>query len=171
VPLPEVWRYGVFLILTALLTWAAVSDAMARRIPNASVVAILALFVLWVGLERGQGLGSQLAAAAIAFVVGYGLYAFKIVGAGDAKLFASTALFVGLDHLAAFALATAWTGGLMAVASFASRPRRALVMLNLRGKGDFGRGIPYGVAIGVGAIIVIWGYLVGWLPLKGGPFG
>ena len=166
-PLPEIARYVIVTILTALLAWAAISDIIARRIPNASVIAILALFVVWVGFERGEGLGSQLAAAGIAFVVGYGLYAFNVMGAGDAKLFAATALFMGLEHLPAFALATVWIGGLMAVASFASRPRRALVMLTLRGKGDFGRGIPYGVAIGGGGIVVLWGHLTGWLPLSG----
>jgi Flp pilus assembly protein protease CpaA len=71
-----------------------------------------------------------------------------------------------LEHLSAFALATVLTGGAMAVVSLASRPTRALVMFNLRGKGDFGRGIPYGVAIGVGGIVVLWGYLVGLLPLN-----
>jgi prepilin peptidase CpaA len=106
-----------------------------------------------------------LAAAGISFVLGYGLYAFKIMGAGDVKLFAATALFIGLDRLPEFALATAWAGGAMAIVSLATRPRRALVMLNLRGKGDFGRGIPYGVAISVGAVAVLWGYQAGWLPL------
>jgi prepilin peptidase CpaA len=167
VPLPEIARYVIAAILTGLLAWAAISDVIARRIPNALVLAILGLFVFWAGFQGGAGLGSQLAAAGIAFVVGYGLYAFNIMGAGDAKLFAATALFMGLDHLMAFALATVWTGGLMAIVSLASRPRRALVMLNLRGKGDFGRGIPYGVAIGVGGIVVLWGHLTGWLPLSG----
>lgn len=170
-PAHEVARYAVNIALTGLLCWAAISDVISRRIPNSSVVAILALFAISAMIERGVGLGPQMAAAGISFVVGYGLYAFKIMGAGDVKLFAATALFMGLDHLAAFALATAWAGGLMALASFASRPRRALVMLNLRGKGDFGRGIPYGVAIGIGGIAALWGYFTGWLPLQGSPFG
>jgi hypothetical protein len=29
-------------------------------------------------------------------------------------------------------------------------------MLRLKGKGDFGRGVPYGVAIAAGAILVVW---------------
>ena len=166
-PLPEIARYVLVSILTIVLVWAAISDVIARRIPNASVLAILGLFVFWAGFERGAGLGSQLAAAGIVFVVGYGLYALNVMGAGDVKLFAATALFMGTSHLPEFALATVWTGGLMAIVSLASRPRRALVMLNLRGKGDFGRGIPYGVAIGVGGIVVLWGHLTGWLPLSG----
>jgi prepilin peptidase CpaA len=165
-PAHEVARYAVYLALSGLLAWAAVADVVARRIPNAAVLAILGLFAVYAVVERGAGLGPQLAAGGIVFVVGYGLYAFNIWGAGDAKLFAATALFMGLDHLMAFTLATVWTGGFMALVSLASRPRRALVMLNLRGKGDFGRGIPYGVAIAIGAMVTLWGYFTGWLPLS-----
>ena len=170
-PAHEVARYAVLVALTGILAWSAITDVISRRIPNSAVVATLVLFAVSAMIERGAGLGPQIAAGGIAFVVGYGLYALNIMGAGDAKLFAATALFMGLDHLAAFALATAWTGGLMALVSFASRPRRALVMLHLRGKGDFGRGIPYGVAISVGGVATLWGYFTGWLPLQGLPFG
>ncbi|HEX7929937.1 MAG TPA: hypothetical protein VF470_03395, partial [Sphingomicrobium sp.] len=40
-------------------------------------------------------------------------------------------------------------------------------MLTLRGKGDYGRGVPYGCAIAIGGAIVIWGAMTGLLP----PFG
>ncbi|MOA59566.1 hypothetical protein D3C78_1842200 [compost metagenome] len=52
----------------------------------------------------------------------------------------------------------------MALASFASRPRRALAMITLRGKGDWGRGIPYGVAIALAGAIGIWSSLLGLTP-------
>src|SRR5258705_11163892 len=160
----DVLRYAVAAALTAVLIWAAVSDVMVRRIPNKAVLAVLGLFPLWAFTVGLAGLGSGLVAAAIAFAVGYALYAFKIVGAGDVKLFAALALFAGMAHLPAFALATVWTGGLMAVCTLASRPRRAMVIFVMKGKGDFGRGIPYGVAIGSGGALVLWGYLIGFLP-------
>ncbi len=170
-PLPEVFRYAIAVALSALLAWAAVSDVLERRIPNKAVLGVLALFVLWTLADRGAGLVSALAAAAIAFAVGYGLYAFKVVGAGDAKLFAALALFAGVAHLPMFALTTVWTGGLMAIGALIARPRRALLMLTQRGKRDQGRGIPYGVAIGVGAAVVLWGYLTGLLPFHGTALG
>jgi prepilin signal peptidase PulO-like enzyme (type II secretory pathway) len=37
-------------------------------------------------------------------------------------------------------------------------------MFTLRGKGDFGKGVPYGVAIAIGAVVVLWSNLLG-LPL------
>jgi len=51
---------------------------------------------------------------------------------------------------------THWlVGGVIALASLLSRPTRAMVMLHMRGKGDFGRGIPYGVAIAIATICVV----------------
>lgn len=164
--IPEILRYGAAAILTGLLVWAALSDIRARRIPNAAVLCTLLLFAVWAVTDRGATLGSSLAAAGIGFAVGYGLYLVNVMGAGDVKLFAAVALFVGLADLPLFALATALTGGAMAIVSLASRPRRAAAMFALRGQGDFGRGIPYGVAIAVGGAIAVWGGLTGVLPLN-----
>jgi prepilin peptidase CpaA len=152
------------LSLTGLLAWAAVSDVRSRRIPNVAVLAIVGLFGLWVLAGKGAGLGSAVGAAAIAFAIGYVLYLFKVMGAGDVKLFAAVALFTGMGYLLLFALATSLAGGGVAVGSVVARPRRGAVMLALRGKGDFGRGVPYGVAIAIGGALVIWGGLGGWLP-------
>lgn len=142
--------------LAALLSWAAATDVMRRRIPNASVLAILGLFGLWALAGAPAGLGSGLVAAAIGFGVGFALYLFKIMGAGDVKLFAAAALFVGLAYLPMFALATAMAGGLVAVLSMLSRPRQTLVMLTLRRQGDYGRDIPYGLPISIGALLTLW---------------
>lgn len=147
--------------LTAILVWAAVSDIIARRIPNAAVLLVMALYGVWAVIGSGAGLGSALAAGGIGLVAGFGLYAFNIMGAGDVKLFAATALFTGLSYLPLFALATALSGGLIVVGSIIARPQRAAVMLTLKGKGDFGRGVPYGVAIAMGGAAVIWGALLG----------
>lgn len=159
----DILRYVVAAALTGVLLWAAVSDAISRRIPNRSVLAVVGLFVIWAVLARGEGAGWAVAAATLALVVGYALYAFKVMGGGDAKLFAATALFAGFAYLPVLILVTALAGGAMAIVSLASRPRRALVIWTLRGKGDYGRGIPYGVAIALGGIVMIWGALLGWL--------
>jgi prepilin peptidase CpaA len=159
----EIARYGISVALTGALLWAAVSDAVTRKIPNASVVAVLALFVVWSFLNPLNHLTDALLAGVIAFIVFYALYAFGILGAGDAKLFAAVALFAGLAYLGSFSMATVLAGGAMAVVTLASRPRRALVIFNLRGRGDFGRGIPYGCAIAFGGIVMHWGRMLGLL--------
>jgi len=148
-----------------ILGWAAVSDIRKRIIPNVSVLALLAVFLGWAVLVLGFGqpLLSALAAAVIAFAVTFALYALKVIGAGDSKLFAAAALFCGLGYLPLFALATVLAGGAIAAVSIASRPRRAAVMLAMGGKGDWGRGIPYGVAIAIGAGVVMWGSIGGYV--------
>ncbi len=160
-PLADAGRFAIAAVFTAILTWAAVSDIRVRKIPNWTVLALLGLFGPWV-LAEGVGAWAlwALAAGAIALVVSIGLYAAGMVGAGDSKLVAAVALFAGLAHLPLLALGTALTGGLIAGAIMVMRPRRALVMFTLRGKGDFGRGIPYGVAIAIAGAGVVWGELL-----------
>jgi prepilin peptidase CpaA len=158
----DIARYAVAAVLAGLLIWASVSDIKDRRIPNTCVLAVLALFVVAAAIERGSTLVSALEAGGIGFVVTFALYYFNIIGAGDCKLFAATALFVGMSGLLLFTLATVFAGGGIAIVSLASRPRRALVMWTLKGKGDFGRGIPYGVAIAIGGIVTVWAKLQGY---------
>ena len=168
---PDAGHLIVAAALSAVLVWAAISDIMARRIPNKAVLGVLGLYVIWAAFGVEGGIVSAFAAAGIGFAIGYGLYFFNVVGAGDVKLFAATALFTGLSHLPLFALATVLSGGAIASVSLATRPRRAAVMFALRGKGDFGRGIPYGVAIAFGGAVVIWGAPFNALPTSLGSGG
>ncbi len=160
---PEVARYAVAALLTGVLVWASISDIVSRRIPNASVLAVLGLFVLWSLFSPPSALTGALIVGVISFVVFYLLYAFKIMGAGDAKLFAAVSLFAGPAFFGPFTMGTVFAGGLMAIAALASRPQRALVIWQMRGRGDFGRGIPYGCAIAAGGIVMIWGQVLGLL--------
>lgn len=161
--LTEIVRLGIAAIATAVLAWTAVSDIRTRRIPNWCVAALLLLYLPWAVVGGWPGALSGLEAAAIGLTVTFALYAFKILGAGDSKLFAACALFAGIGFLPYLAIATALVGGLVALVSVVSRPDRALVMLTMRGKGDFGRGVPYGVAVAAAAAIIIWAPLVGLL--------
>ncbi len=160
-PLAEAGRWAVVAAFTGLLIFASVSDYRWRRIPNWTVVAIAALFVPWAFLNpHNDPWALALAAGAIALTIGVVLYALGMVGAGDSKLFAAVALFVGLSRLLPLGLATALAGGAIAAVSLASRPKRAMVMFALRGKGEFGRGIPYGVAIAIAGALIVWSVML-----------
>lgn len=163
-PIAEISQYVIAAAFCGVAAWIAISDARHRRIPNLAVLALLALFLPWCFLAGGVHLGPALAAAGIALAVTMALWLTKIIGAGDSKMFVAVALFMGLDNLAAVALLTVLIGGVMALASFASRPQRALAMITLRGRGDWGRGIPYGVAIALAGAIGIWSVLLGLTP-------
>ena len=160
----EAARWAVAGALTLVLALAAASDIIKRKIPNWTVLAVIGLFAVWAVVQGGAGLLSAAEAAGVAIVVSVALYAFGIVGAGDSKLFAATALFAGMSHLGHLALLTVLSGGVIALGMFAARPIRGLTMLQMKGKGDWGRGVPYGVAIALGCVVVVWGGLFNVLP-------
>ena len=159
--LVDVARLVVAAALSCVLALAAVSDVRRRRIPNWTVLAVIGLFVVWAACGAWTGAISAVEAAGVAFVVSVGLYACKVLGAGDSKLFTAVALFAGVGYLPLLIVATTLTGGVIALVSLAARPRRALVMFTMRGKGDWGRGVPYGVAIAIGGAIITWAPMAG----------
>jgi len=146
--------WSLLLALSVILAIASITDIRDRRIPNWTVLAVAVLFVPW-AITQHVSILHAVGAAAIAFIISGAMYTFGVVGAGDSKLLTVTALFVGLGQLLPFLLLVALTGGVVALVSLAARPVRALVMIQMRGKGDFGRGVPYGVAIAVATVIIL----------------
>lgn len=163
-PLTEAARWTVAAALTAALTWASITDIRERKIFNRTVLMVLALFLPWAIAGTLAGAISDLEAGAIALIAGIAIYSAGWVGAGDAKLFAASSLFIGLKGLPALAMVAALAGGALALISLVSRPARAMTMVTLKGQGDFGRGVPYGVAIALAAAFLIWGALLHRLP-------
>lgn len=143
-------------LYAAVLIYAGVSDFRVRRIPNWCVLALLALFVPWLFVGPAVEWPSALIAFGIALVGSLALYLFKIVGAGDSKLFAVAALFAGLKLLGVLALATALIGGLIAVVVMLMNPQRVMRGLTTLGKNQQGRGIPYGVPIALAALLIMF---------------
>jgi prepilin peptidase CpaA len=156
-------RWVIVGFFTLVLAIAAGSDVKDRRIPNWTVLAVILLFVGWAFVGPSISWTSAFEAAGIAFLLTVVLYLFKFIGAGDSKLFIAVSLFAGIGYLPLFAFATSSIGAAIAIVSLASRPTRALVMFNMRGKGIFGRGIPYGVAIAIAGVLIVFGELRGIL--------
>ena len=160
----DVAHWVVVALFVLLLAAAAGVDVMRRKIPNWSVGGlILTSAVAWVAGVSAVPWVSGLAAGLLALVSAYGLYHFGMVGAGDVKLLAAAALFVGLGHLWQLAALTALAGGIIAVGFLVARPRRVMRGLTARGRAEnTSRGIPYGLAIAIGALataLTIEGFL------------
>lgn len=151
----EIARWVIAALVVIVLAVASASDVKARHIPNWTVIAIAGLYVVWAATGPIASILSSLGAGALVLAVTAGLFAFGVIGAGDSKLMAAIALFAGFKLLLFFVLATVLFGGALAVFTLALQPRRALAMLRLRGQGDFGRGIPYGVAISMAGALVL----------------
>ena len=162
-PSPEVLSYGLAAALTSVLASAAYSDYRRRMIPNHSVIAVIVLFAAWTAVHGFKGLGVAVLTAIAMLALTVFLYARKVFGAGDAKLFSALALFSGFDHLVGFAMVMALTGGLLAVVGLMLDPARAL---SARGNtfGEVGRGVPYGIAIAFAGAFTIWAGLLHFMP-------
>ena len=145
--------WGRFLPAAAfavLLLIAAAFDIRERRIPNWTVLALIAVFLVAAILGFApQAWLPSLGALAIALAGTGVLYRFGALGAGDSKLFSAAALFLGIGNLAMLTCATAIAGGLLAVGFLIFRTKPATAP----GRAEEDKaGVPYGVAIAIGGL-------------------
>ena len=156
----------VLTILPALFILTAIWDLTSFTIPNHLVLALLALFILFAGAAAigGAGLGwseagYHLLAGVIGLVLGLILFATGVIGGGDAKLFAVTTLWLGLNALFQYALLVTLFGGLLTLAIlFVRRTPLPLFLLKyewVRRLHDRKAGVPYGVALAVAALMTL----------------
>ena len=147
------------LVFFGLVATAALEDARSFTIPNWISLALAAAFPLAamaVGMPL-QTVALNVAVGLAALVIGMVMFALRWVGGGDAKLFAAVSLWLGWVAIPTFVVATALAGGGLAVLllSVRSAPLRPIVLLGpswVVRLAEPGEGIPYGVAIAIGAI-------------------
>ena len=146
-------------IYPALVILGGVYDLMTMRIPNWISIALIVAFVpvaLVVGLTW-QETAMALGLAGLALIVGIALFAFRLLGGGDAKILAASTAWVGLSGLLPFLLITAVAGGALSLLLLLARKWVVLLPLSMPSwlerlttpKGD----VPYGVAIAIGAVL------------------
>lgn len=146
-------------VMPALVIVAGLNDLTSMKIPNwISGLLILAFFPA--ALVLGQApltILTHAGVAALALVVGAGMFALKWIGGGDAKLMAAACLWLGLEGSGMFLLYTGLMGGLFCVLLMFARTYSRPYLLGAPGwvvqlmepRGD----IPYGVAIAAGALL------------------
>ena len=145
--------------LSGLLVFGAVGDVKDRIISNRLVLVIFALWIPWVFCSGAGALVSGAAAASIGLAVGFLLFGLGVIGGGDAKYFAVAALYVGLSRLLEYACVVGILGGLMALFYLVSKPRALIGFVLYRTPLAKDRGVPYGVPISAGLLLLLWG---GW---------
>ncbi|NIJ27527.1 prepilin peptidase CpaA [Brevundimonas terrae] len=127
-------------------------------IPNWISVVLVGAFIpvaLMLGLSW-QDMAVALVLGFAALVIGIALFAFKVLGGGDAKLMAASVIWLGVSGVLPFLAITALAGGALALLLLSARKWGAVLPVVfpewmkwlLQPKGD----IPYGVAIAVGAV-------------------
>lgn len=146
--------YLIFSILAIL--WF---DVRRYIIPNWLVASLLALYPVGV-LLAPQAVDWKMALAGMAavFVVGYAVFAFKWMGAGDVKLITVCSLWAGLPHLLDFIFMVAVLGGLFSAGLWGVRktlptlPHKFTELPRILREGE---PVPYGVAIALGFLWII----------------
>lgn len=147
--------------LPALLIAAAAWDLASYTIPNFLSAILIAGFVAF-ALAAGLALPSfafHLAAGACGLLIGFALFSTGLIGGGDAKLFASVALWFGFNDLLSFALVASLFGGALTLLLLTLRRFPLPHLLANQGWAlrlhDEKAGIPYGVALALGAIAIL----------------
>lgn len=150
--LSPVWLAWVY---AALLSAAAIEDAIRLRISNLLVLGVIAGAIVAMFLAGpGVALWQNFAVFAGLLVIGTPLFAAGKMGGGDVKLLAATGLWFDLRGAMMMIASVLIAGGVLAILiivarlfgwSEAARERYQLLKR--------GGGIPYGVAISAGALI------------------
>lgn len=159
---PLAVHFALLTGFTVLLLTAAAVDTKHLVIPNRLSVAIALLYPAhFLTSPTVIDLPVALGIAAATLVVGFGLFAGKLLGGGDAKLMAVTALWAGGEYFAAFFLITTLSGGAIALVMwlktrFNLSPAEGPDLSAIEA-----RPMPYGVAIAVGGVHVALSKLVG----------
>lgn len=145
------WLGLLLAVYIILLAAAALQDIATLKISNLFSVALLAVGIAAVALDAGPGWWQHLASFAIVLFAGLLLYAVGWMGAGDAKLFAATAVAFNLTGLLKAVVFALLAGGIIAfgLIVFAFLRWRATP----RSKRMY---VPYGLAIAIGAVLAIW---------------
>lgn len=151
--------YPLLFIFPFVMLYAAVNDILSMRIANVVSVGLAAAFVV-VALVAGMPPEQILVHVGVGLAVLLAnmlLFHMRLVGGGDAKLLAAAAMWVGYDQLVPFIVYVTIFGGVLALVLLAYRrlPVDALPLPDWASRlHQPGEGMPYGVAIAAGALIV-----------------
>lgn len=142
-----------------LLCWALWSDTKTYTIPNRISLGLLALYPAWILATWPQTniLGGLLAGGTL-LVVGFVLFATRVLGGGDAKLMAAVGLWVGPQFVLPFVTLTTIVGGGLALTVFLyvcvrDEAWKQVSWASVKVIGA--QPVPYGIAIALGAIATI----------------
>jgi prepilin peptidase CpaA len=150
-----------WLAFATLLAAMGVADLRTFKIPNALVGALTLLFVITALVAQpGATIWPHVLAGALTLAVGSLLYAFRLFGAGDAKMLAVAVLWSGAGAVVHLFLYSALAGLVLLLVLI---PVRYFYMLRLRAGNLTEKalprvfrprsGVPYGAALAAGSII------------------
>ncbi|TDT96705.1 prepilin peptidase CpaA [Azorhizobium sp. AG788] len=127
------------ILVPVALVAALASDLSRRTIPNIVVLALLLGFAALAFLGYVDDLPLRLVLAGAVLCVGFALFSEDVIGAGDAKLAAATALWLDPTQFPLYVLLCGAMGAVLVAAATVARQQGW--------GGRLARGLPYGVAL------------------------
>ncbi|MEE2950423.1 prepilin peptidase CpaA [Fulvimarina manganoxydans] len=156
--LSQAYTYALLMAFPACLILAGLSDFMTMTISNRLCAAIAILFP-FAALQFGLPLSDFAAHMGVGFavfVLGFALFSLNLIGGGDAKLLAASALWIGPDGILAYGVLVALFGGALAIVLLSARSLLAPVTGFAAADRLLEKetGVPYGIAIAAAGFVV-----------------
>lgn len=150
----------LFLFFPFFMALAAMLDMVSMTISNKISMALIGGFCVLaylIGMDL-KTFGWNWAMFAIVLSVGFTLFAFNIIGGGDAKFAAAISLWFGMENTLEFVVYASLIGGAMTL--FLLKVRNLplpLIVSKFEWATRLWRadtGVPYGIALGLSALLV-----------------
>lgn len=148
------------LLFPIAMALAASSDLLTMRISNKLVLFLVVSFCV-VALMADlpfQQFAMHVACALVALAVGFGLFAMRWIGGGDAKLAAATTLWLGFGLTVPYLVYAGLLGGVLTLVILALRNLPLTPFLAryrwLERLHDKKSGVPYGIALALAGMLV-----------------
>ena len=151
---------ALLLFFPFFMAFAAASDLVSMTISNKVSLALITgfmVFAIAIGMPL-ETIAWHWALFLVVLLVGFALFAFGTIGGGDAKLAASTALWLGWAHTMEYLVFAALFGGALTLILL---KLRSVPLPNRFEKVDWvarlyraDEGVPYGIALSAAALMV-----------------
>jgi prepilin peptidase CpaA len=148
------------MLFPALIAFAAASDLFTMTISNRVSLALIAGFLVLapLGGMSAYDMLLHLGAGATVLAVAFTCFALGQVGGGDAKVASGIALWFGFGHLLDWLVYASLFGGALTILLLMFRQMPLPYPLSgqdwLNKLHDRGNGVPYGIALAIGALMV-----------------
>ncbi len=151
----------LFFVLPVLLAGACFSDLFSMRISNKLCLSVFALFGVFAILASMAPavVMWHILAGMIALSASFALFALGVIGGGDAKFVAAVSVWIGFNQLVEYLAVASVLGGILTFAILFFRkyhlPPRLIVIPWINRLHDAKSGIPYGIALGAAAMLML----------------
>jgi prepilin peptidase CpaA len=151
----------IFVVFPFCMLFAAISDTLSMTIANRVPVILVVAFAV-VAPMTGMAwpeYGLHFAAGAAVLLFTFAIFAIGGMGGGDAKLLAATSVWMGLGMpLVQYLVVSAFLGGALTLVILSYRNSAIAVFtsrnLFMRNFAEGTIGVPYGIALGAGGLLV-----------------